>query len=180
VPLLIGAIAAIVVVRSDGPKRGAIHVDSSAADVAALDELVAASDLVVVGTVADITEGRQITAPADPDAALLTRLVILDVSTVLAGATSADVIVEEPAALADGTPVIVDGVQPLDVGDEAMWFLVAGETDTMPYFALVNRQGRHTVAGDTLRPASDDPLSRTLAALGLDGLSDRVADVAAN
>ncbi len=96
------------------------------------------------------------------------------------GLLSGDVIVEEPAALADGTPVVVDGVQPLDVGDEAMWFLVAGDAETMPYFAVVNRQGRYTVAGETLRPASDDPLSRRLAALGLDGLSDRVAGVAAN
>ena len=68
-------------------------------------------------------------------------------------------IVEEPAALGDGTPVVVDGIEPLDVGDEAVWFLVAGDAETMPYFALVNRQGRYTIAGDTLQPAADDPLS---------------------
>jgi hypothetical protein len=50
----------------------------------------------------------------------------------------------------------------------------------MPYFAVVNRQGRYTVAGDALQPAADDPLSRSLAGLGLDGLSDRVTDIAAS
>ena len=132
----------------------------------------------VVATVADITDGRQITAPADPDAAVVTRLLVLDVSAALAGSSSGDVLVEEPAALADGTPVVVDGVEPLAVGDEAIWFLVGGDAETMPYFAVVNRQGRYTVAGESLQPASDDPLSRRLAALGLDGLSDRVTDTA--
>jgi hypothetical protein len=173
-------VAVLVAVRSDGEQTPAIDLDSSAADLALLDELVAASDLVVVGTVADLTDGRQITAPVDPDAALLTRLVVLDVSAVLTGTSSGDVIVEEPAALGNGTPVVVDGVQPLDVGDEAVWFLVAGDSETMPYFAVVNRQGRYTVAGDTLQPASDDPLGTELAALGFDGLSERVTDLAAS
>ena len=48
----------------------------------------------------------------------------------------------------------------------------------MPYFALVNRQGRYTIAGDTLRPAADDPLSTELADAGLEGLQARVADIA--
>jgi hypothetical protein len=177
VPVLAGTVAVLVAVRSDGAERSAIDIDSSAADVSTVDDLVAASDRVVVATVADITDGRQISAPADPDAAVVTRPLVLDVSVALAGSSSDDVIVEEPAALADGTPVVVDGVEPLDVGDEAVWFLVGSDAETMPYFALVNRQGRYTVAGDSLQPASDDPLSRRLAAVGLDGLSDRIASV---
>jgi hypothetical protein len=178
VPVLAGTVAVVVAVRSDGAERSAIEIDSSAADHSTLGDLVAASDLVVVAAVADITDGRQISAPADPDAAILTRMLVLDVSEVLVGSSSDDVIVEEPAALADGTPVVVDGVDSLDVGDEAMWFLVGGDAETMPYFAVVNRQGRYAVAGESLQPASDDPLSRRLAALGLDGLSDRVSDIA--
>ena len=89
---------------------------------------------------------------------MVTRLLVLEVSDVLAGSADGDVIVEEPAP-GDGTPVVVDGIQPLDVGDQAVWFLVAGDGETMPYFALVNRQGRYTITGDTLRPAADDPLS---------------------
>ena len=68
-------------------------------------------------------------------------------------------------------------MQPLDVGDEAVWFLVAGDAETMPYFAVVNRQGRYTIAGDTLRAASDDLLSTELAGLGLAGLVERVGEV---
>jgi hypothetical protein len=178
VPVIAGVVAVVVAVRSDDGEQTAIDIDSSAADHTTLDDLVAASDLVVVATVADVTDGRQISAPADPDAAILTRLLVLDVSDVLAGAASSDVLVEEPATLADGTPVVVDGVEPIDVGDEAMWFLVGGDAETMPYFAVVNRQGRYTVIGDTLEPASDDPLSRSLAGLGLDELSDRVTGTA--
>ncbi len=155
-----------------------IDIASSATDFTTIDELAAASDLVVVATVADITDGRQITAPADPDAAVVTRLLVLEVSDVLAGSADGDVIVEEPASLGDGTPVVVDGIQPLDVGERAVWFLVAGDGETMPYFALVNRQGRYTIAGDTLRPAADDPLSTELADAGLEGLQARVADIA--
>jgi hypothetical protein len=179
VPVLAGVVAVLVAVRSDGDERSAVDIESSAADHSTLDDLVAAADLVVVATVADVTEGRQISAPADPDAAIRTRLLVLDVADVLAGSASGDVLVEEPASLADGTPVVVDGVEPLDVGDEAVWFLVGGDAETMPYFAVVNRQGRYTATGDTLQPASDDSLSRSLAGLGLDELSDRVTDIAA-
>ena len=159
-PLLAGAVAVVVAVRSDGPSRSAIDIDSSAADFSTLDDLVAASDLVVVATVADITDGRQITAPADPDAAVVTRLLVLDVSDVLAGSSDRRRDRRGASGAGDGTPVVVDGIEPLDVGDEAIWFLVAGDAETMPYFAVVNRQGRYTIAGDTLQPASDDPLSR--------------------
>ena len=62
---------------------------------------------------------------------------------------------------------------PLGVGDEAVWFLVAGDAETMPYFAVVNRQGRYTITGNTLQPAADDALSRQLAELGVDGLARR-------
>jgi hypothetical protein len=172
-------VAVVVAVRGDGAERSAIDIGSSAADQSTLEGLVAASDLVVVATVADISNGREVSAPDDPDAGIRTRLLVLDVSAVVAGSSSGDVIVEEPTALTDGTPIVVDGVEPLDVGDEAMWFLVGGDADTMPYFAVVNRQGRYTVAGETLQSGSDDPLSGELADLGVEGLSDRVTAIAA-
>ena len=111
VPLLAGIVAVVVAsLRSGDDDPAAIELTSSAADFSTADDLVAASDLVVVATVADIADGRQITAPADPDAAVVTRLLVLDVSDVLAGSADGDVIVEEPAALGDGTPVVVDGI----------------------------------------------------------------------
>lgn len=180
VPLIAGIVAVVVLAVGGDDESASIDIASSAADFSTLDDLIAASDLVVVATVVDIADGRQITAPADQAAALVTRLLVLEVSDVIAGADDGDVIVEEPAALGDGTPVVVDGIAPLDVGDEAIWFLVAGDAETMPYLALVNRQGRYTIAGDTLRPAADDPLSAELADLGLAGLVDRVEELSTN
>ena len=119
VPVIAGAVAIAMAVRSDDDEPAAIELTSSAADFTTADELVAGSDLVVAATVVDVAEGRQISAPGDPAAAIRTRLLVLDVSDVLAGSVSGDVIVEEPATLGDGTPVVVDGMQPLDVGDEA-------------------------------------------------------------
>ena len=65
-------------------------------------------------------------------------------------------------------------MRPLDTGDEALWFLVVGDSEAMPYFAVVNKQGRYVVDGDGLRASSDDPLSSELAGLGLAGLTDSV------
>ena len=83
--------------------------------------------------------------------------------------------IEEPAALLDGTPLVVDAMSPLETGDRAVWFLVAGGSDEQPYHAVVNDQGRYQVVGDTLRPSGDDPLAVELAGLGLEGLGDAVA-----
>ena len=174
VPVIAGAVAIAMAVRSDDDEPAAIELTSSAADFTTADGLVAGSDLVVAATVVDVADGRQISAPGDPSAAIRTRLLVLDVSDVLAGSVSGDVIVEEPATVGDGTPVVVDGMQPIDVGDEAVWFLVAGDAETMPYYAVVNRQGRYVVTGDKLRAASDDALSTELAELGMPGLTDRV------
>jgi hypothetical protein len=175
VPLTIGAVAVVVALRADDERDSPpIELSSSAVDFATADELFAASDLVVVAPVIGVADGRQLTAPGDPDAAVVTRLLVLDPSDVLAGSAAGDVIVEEPATLGDGTPVVVDGISPLDVGDEAVWFLVAGDGEAMPYYAVTNRQGRYTVVGDALQPASDDPLSTELAALGLEGLGARL------
>ncbi len=178
--MLAGVAVIVASLRSGDDDPAAIELASSAADFSSVDDLVAASDLVVVATVTDIADGRQITAPADPDAAVVTRLLVLEVSDVLAGSIDGDVIVEEPATLGDGTPVVVDGIESLDVGGEAVWFLVGGDAETMPYYAVVNRQGRYAIAGDTLQPASVDPLSTRLAALGLDRLADEVTAIASD
>ena len=74
VPLIGGRRGRRVAVAAATSEPAPVEITSSAADFATLEELVAASDLVVVATVADIAEGRQITAPADPAAAVVTRL----------------------------------------------------------------------------------------------------------
>jgi hypothetical protein len=167
---LVAAVAVAVVAIADDDQPGAVELATSGATFATLDELLAASDLVVVATVADVADGRTVTAPDRADAGVRTRLVQLDVARTLAGEAPAPLVVEEAAALLDGTPVVVDGMAPLEDGDQAIWFLVAGGSDDEPYHAVVNGQGRYEVVGATLQTAADDPLSRRLAALGPDAL----------
>lgn len=147
-----------------------VAVSSSAPTLASLEALVTASDVVVVGTVVDTDAGRTITAPDDPDAGIRTRLVAVDVSQTLVGRPLESLLIEEAASFTDGTPIAVDGMTQLEVGDRAVWFVVSETTDAMPYYAAVNAQGRYELVGATVRPASDDPLSLALADLGADGL----------
>jgi hypothetical protein len=119
-----------------------VELASDAPTFTSLAELVAASDLVVVATVTDISDGRTVTAPDDPAAGIRTRLVRLSVARTLVGQAPRPLVVEEPAALIDGTPVVVDGLEPLRIGEQAVWFLVAGDDVSLPYYAVVNSQGR--------------------------------------
>jgi hypothetical protein len=165
-----GVVAAVALVGGDSDDAEPVELQSDAAVLATLDELVAASDAVVIGTVTAVSEGRVLTAPADTEAGLRTRLIEIDVERTLAGTAPDPIVVEEPAALLDGTPVVVDGMTELAVGDRAAWFLVEGTTADQPYHAAVGPQGRFVVDGDALTPTGQDGLSSQLAAQGLDGL----------
>ena len=175
-PVIAAVAVALTSVRDDG-EPPPVELRSDAPVFESLDELVAASDAVVVATVASVSPGRVLTAPGEADAGIRTRLVELSVERTLTGQPPTPLVVEEPAELLDATPVVVDGVDPLDAGDRAVWFLVAGGTDELPYHAVVNAQGRYEVVGDTLRPASEDPLSRQLTALGPESLVAAVDEV---
>ena len=147
VPILVAAVVAVVgLAAGGGEDRDSVELRSDAPSYSAVDELVAASDLVVVATVADVADGRTVTAPDDPAAGCRTRLLELAVSRRLVGDPPTPLVVEEPAELLDGTPVIVDGMVPLGEGEQAVWFLVAGDDESLPYYAVVNAQGR--VVGD--------------------------------
>jgi hypothetical protein len=167
-----GVTGLVLLVGEDEPDP--VAVASSAPTFGSLDELVAASDVVVVATVAGVDDGRAITAPDDPDAGIRTRLVELDVSDTLAGESAGVLVVEEASAFADGEPIVVDGMTELGAGALAIWFLVAGGGEAMPYYAAVNGQARFVVVGETLEPSGDDELSRALAAFGPSGLADAI------
>jgi len=152
-------------------------VQSSAAVFETLDDLVAASDLVVVGTITDVADGRTITSPGDPGAGIRTRLVELDVTDALHGDAPDPLVVEEANAFADGAPIVLDGMTELHDGDTAIWFLVAGGSDAMPYYAVVNSQGRFQIMGDSLTASGDDALSLELVALGPDGLAAAITEL---
>jgi hypothetical protein len=84
--------------------------------------------------------------------------------------------VEEEGWLADGTPLVVDGVDPSAVGDDGIWFLVDVEEPDGPRSVVVSAQGRYLVDGPGLRGADlDDPLVRQLSALTVQELAERVA-----
>jgi hypothetical protein len=141
---VVAAVAVGVLALADGGDDAPDPVElvGDAPTFASVGELVAASDLVVVATVTDISDGRTVTAPDDPAAGIHTRLVQLSVARTLVGEAPRPLVVEEPAALIDGTPVVVDGLEPPRVGDQALWFLVAGDDVSLPYYAVVNSQGR--------------------------------------
>jgi hypothetical protein len=127
----------------------------------ALDQLLDASDLVVAASAVAIDDGRAISDPSDPDAGIRTQLVRLDVIEVLAGTHNGPLLVEQEAELLDGTPVVVNGAPPLEIGATGVFFLVRGTTDEFPYTALVNEQGWVPVLAERITPhLPADPLWR--------------------
>lgn len=95
--------------------RSVVELNSSGPTFPTLDELVDASDLVVI---------------------VRSQLVELSVGAVLAGDASGDSMVLEEEA-ANGQPVIVDGLRPTRLGDEGVFFLVRGDDRSVPYYARV-------------------------------------------
>jgi hypothetical protein len=176
VPLLVAAGWLGVLAFAGGDDtRDPVAIDATGPTYAALEELVAASDVVVVAEVTGIAEGRTLTDPVDPAAGIRTRLVTVEVVRALVGSPPPVLIVEEEAELLDGTPIVVNGVEPSRRGDRGVYFLVASPDPDAPYHALVNEQGRYLVDGTRLRPAGDDPLSAALAAMGPDALVAAIA-----
>jgi len=125
-------------VRADGPRFETV------------EELIEASELIVEGTVVAVDDGRSISDPSDPDAGIRTSLARLDIVDVFKGAARDVVIVEQEAALLDGTPIVVNGLQPNEIGQSGFWFLVEGPNDEFPYVALVNEQARVLVSDEAL------------------------------
>jgi hypothetical protein len=136
---------------------------------AELAALVAAADTVVVGEVAGVERGRVLAAGPGGEG-IVTRLVRLSVDEVLAGEDpGAEVVVEEPGWLLDGTEVAVDGAAPSAPGDVGVWFLVRGGSEEFPHLAVINAQGRYLVDPADERRFLDvavrDPLVDRLEAL---------------
>lgn len=169
--------------RPDATEPPAVPLRSDGLTYRTLEELVDASAVVVLARVASISQGRSVAAPSG--AGVRTRVLGLRVGAVLAGPDpGATLAVEEVAELADGTPVIVDGLAAATEGDQGFWFL-AGSTDrSVPYLAAVGPQGRYLRMTD--RPgddrlvgaAGDDALVRSVVASGGRRLTDEILAVA--
>lgn len=153
---------------SDQPDREPrpVAITSTAPRFTTLDDLVAASDEIVLAEATGTGAGRAITDPANAGSAVKTRFVELNIVEALKGPPADDIVLEEEAALADGTPVVVDGVTPLQVGQRGVFFLVRSSSTETPYRALVGPQGRYLVDGDELTAASDDELSKSIVESG--------------
>jgi hypothetical protein len=152
-----------------------VAVASNAPRAATLEELVAASDVVVRGRVAETRRGRRFGEPGGRT--IVSRLVTLRVDAVLAGArpSAGAVLVEEEGWLDDGSPLVVDGLSPTEEGDSGIWFLSAGGDPDVPAYVVVGPQGRYLTDGGRLAGAAgDDPLVSELSALGPDGLAEAV------
>lgn len=136
-------VAAALALTSGSEPRSleTVSVSASSPTFASADEMAEASDLVVEATVIAVEPGRPITDPSDPDAGIITHLLELDVSFVLAGPPTGSVVVEQESTLLDGTPIVVNGVEPFEQGDSGIWFLVADPSGNVPYFAVINDQG---------------------------------------
>jgi hypothetical protein len=161
--------------RSPAAQAEPVAVSSDAPRLATLDELVAASDVVVQGRVAETRQGRSFGEPGGRT--IVSRLVTLRVDAVLAGAAPAAgaVLVEEEGWLDDGSPLVVDGLRPTEEGDSGIWFLAAGGDPDVPAYVVVGPQGRYLAEGERLAGAAGgDPLVSELASLGPDGLADAV------
>lgn len=129
----------------EAPRR---DITATVARFETLEELVAAADVVVEGTVTAVDEGRTISDPTDPATGIVTQLAQLEVDGTFHGQAPATLLVEQEAALLDGTPITVNGVAPLEVGDRAVFVLVAGTSEEFPYTALVSEQGLFHLDGD--------------------------------
>lgn len=202
VVLAIGAVVIGVVLWADGPDAAPPEPDPVAVDAdsvyefTTVDEMVAASDLVVRARVVATERGALLGAEgADPaGAGVVVREVTLEVDEVWwrspAGSVpevrAGDVlVVAEEGWLASGEPLIVDGLAPSAVGDEGVWFLQAlpdagsgsgsGDDADEPQYLVINAQGRYLVDGDSLVGASgDDELVAAIEHLAVDELRSGV------
>jgi hypothetical protein len=185
--------AGVVALTYDSPShaanRGTVALVSDARHrFAGLDELVGASDLVVVGRVIADEDGRTFGNPgagrSDARSAIRSHVLTLRVDRVLRGAeatadhaldTDAVVLVEEEYALGDGTPVRVDGMRRGRTGDRGVWFLTASTDPDFPAYALVNAQGRFLFArGDVRGGDRTDSLVRSVERMDPTQLRDAV------
>jgi hypothetical protein len=155
-----------------GPE--AVEVEATSQySFASVGAMAASSDVVIVGTVVSVADGRVLGDPGG--AAVRTQLAVVEVERTLVGPDLASVVVEEEAELADGRPITVNGVAPAGVGDRALWFLQAVPGDSRT-FIVINSQGRftdadgHVAAGDV-----DDPLVAALVGIEFDDLVTAVA-----
>lgn len=146
----------------------------------AVDELVVASDLVLVGTVTDVACAR-----GDVGSDLTVRTAAIDVEQTWRGDAPDRL---ELVDLGDdvGAPIVSEGVRPPLAGERAVWFLERGpRADGRTGWVPVGTQGRYLVRDGRLVPVVPGDgvgadVAGQIAAMGLDGLHEAVAAASAD
>jgi hypothetical protein len=159
----------VLVLRWPESSTDRVDLAASGPRYTTVEELAGASDLIVLGRIERVDAGRVFTDRADTEAGIRTQLAELAVEQVLKGPPARSVVLEEEAALLDGTPITVDGTTPSAAGQRGVYFLIADPAGTA-YYALIGPQGRYLIEGDSLVTSAHDELSTSLAAQGLSGL----------
>ncbi|HWM20822.1 MAG TPA: hypothetical protein VNO51_14105 [Ilumatobacteraceae bacterium] len=166
---LVIAVATWASTRTNAPAdtREPLRVRATSVyDFSSLDEMGAASDLVVEADVVAVERGRLVGEP--DEGGVISRIVTLAVADVIRGGatTASTLIVEEEGWLPDGTPIIVDDVEPSVVGDHGVWFLdelEAPDDADVPVYLVINSQGRMLERdGGVVGGDQTDPLVRTV------------------
>ena len=132
-----------------------IDITSTAPSFTSVDELAAASHLVVVATVIVAEPGRVITDPTDPTVGVQTTLYQLAVEEVLIGSVPGLLVLEHETSLLDGTMITVDGAPPPEAGERGLYFLITEPEAEFPHHAIINHQGRALVIDGWLRAPGD-------------------------
>ena len=156
------------------PAAVAVEATSSYA-FTTVDQMIDNSDLIVRGRVVATERGPLV---GEADASVVARVVTLQVEDVLGGRLAAStttdrgtILVEEEGWLPDGSPLIVNGVAPSQVGDDGIWFLQVSPDPDLPSFLVINSQGRYLVDGNGLRGGDQrDALVQELQRLSPDAL----------
>ncbi len=118
-----------------------VDISASEPAYATVVELAGASDRMLAGEVVAVEQGRAVTDPADPHRRCEHTAGDRRVERVTKGPQSAIVVIEQEASLLDGTPITVNGVSPLVVGDRGWFFLIDGDGEQFPYTALTTVDG---------------------------------------
>lgn len=175
------ALVTVLLVRGDsGPEMiEPLAVQAETPRFASLAALTAAADAVVIAQVTAIREGRLV---GETNGGIRTRLVELTVERLLAGEVNEGTIVlEEEGWLADGTPIIVNGMVPSEIGDLGFYFLFRGRSDEFPHYALIGEQGRYLVDvenGSLSGSERDVGLSEQITARNAAELERRIVELA--
>jgi hypothetical protein len=157
--------------RPAAPER-AVAIASTEPGPSTIASLVDASDVIVIALARREEPGRVVADGGG--AAVRSHLITLEVGAVLVGPDpGAAIVLDEEFELADGRPLVVDGLRPTRTGDRGI-FVLSGVPDGR--YVTVSSSGRFLfrpggTQSDALQGAAG-PLAADLAARGGNRLSD--------